>query len=92
MRKRQEHRMPFREKTPRYLVKPRKSVPTVGQERSPPNCTMERLEGAVAGQLQCLVRWQVAWRALLPERACCTSNVKLSWFNCILSPHTRGEV
>jgi hypothetical protein len=43
-----------------------------------PNCTMDRLEGAVAGQLQCLVRWLVAWRALLPDLACCTSNVKRS--------------
>jgi hypothetical protein len=34
---------------------------------SMPNCTMDRLEGAVAGQLQCLVRWLVAWRALLRE-------------------------
>ena len=24
------------------------------------------------------VRWLVAWRALLPERVCCTSNVKRS--------------
>jgi hypothetical protein len=44
---------------------------------SMPNGTMDRLEGAVAGQLQCLVRWLVAWRALLPERACCTSNLIL---------------
>jgi hypothetical protein len=31
-----------------------------GAPSSMPNCTMDRLEGAVAGQLQCLVRWLVA--------------------------------
>jgi hypothetical protein len=51
-----------------------------GSERlsSMPNCTMDRLEGAVAGQLQRRVRWLVAWRALSPERACCTSNLILN--------------
>jgi hypothetical protein len=39
---------------------------------------MERLEGAVAGQLQRLVRWLVAWRVLLSDLVCCTSNLKLS--------------
>jgi hypothetical protein len=43
-----------------------------------PNSTMDRLERAVAGQLQCLVRWLVAWRALLLEPACCTSKLILS--------------
>jgi len=49
----------------------------LGAPGSMPNSTMDRLEGAVAGQLQCLVRWLVAWRALLPDLACYTSNVKL---------------
>ena len=42
-----------------------------------PNTTMDRLECAVAGQLQCLVRWLVACRVLLPELASCTSKLKL---------------
>jgi hypothetical protein len=43
-----------------------------------PNCTMDRLDCAEAGQMQCLVRWLVARKALLRDLARCTSNVKLS--------------
>jgi hypothetical protein len=35
------------------------------------------LEGAVAGQMQCLVRWPVAWRALFLRLTCCTSSLML---------------
>ena len=37
----------------------------LGAPGSMPNSTMDRLEGAVAGQLQCLVRWQA-----VSERPC----------------------
>ena len=39
---------------------------------------MDRLNSAVWCQLQCLVRRLVVRKALLPDLACCTSNLKLS--------------
>jgi hypothetical protein len=59
---------------------------------SMPNCTMDRFDGAVAGQLQCLVRWLVALRALFSERVCCTSNLKLSGGRVGIDQISEGEV
>jgi hypothetical protein len=57
-----------------------------------PNYTMDRLEGAVAGQLQCFVRWLVAWRAFLPGLACCTSNLILSGGKSNVAQITDGSI
>ena len=44
-----------------------------------PNCNMNRLEGAVAGQPQGLVRWLAAWRVSLPGRELLDFKVDTKW-------------
>jgi hypothetical protein len=53
---------------------------------SMPNCTTDRLEGAVAGQLQCLVRWLVAWRVPARVKTVLHFKVDTKWRG-----PTRGE-
>jgi hypothetical protein len=50
----------------------------LGAPSSMPDDTMYRLEGAVAGQLQCRVRCLVAGRVSRETEAGCTRNIELN--------------